>query len=194
MLQVAPLVHRSHQRSLEVKILRKARKRAMHVEKPLPTIKLDYMRERDLRQIVDIERQSFSDPWHMSAFRQAIKLNDPNAYFLVARQDQALAAYINYWLVIDDAHIANLAVSPTHRRRGIGKYLLGKSLKHIQDQGGNQVFLEVRVSNIPAQNLYQQMGFQIVHIRKRYYQNNGEDAYILRLENLSDISLQIDNS
>ena len=145
------------------------------------------MREHDLETVVEIERQSFSDPWHMVTFREGIDERNPHSHFLVVRHNCAAIAYVNYWLVIDDAHIANFAVSPAYRRVGMGKYLLAKSLEHIRDQGGEQVVLEVRVSNIPAQNLYRQLGFRLIHIRKRYYQDNSEDACIFHIDNLSEI-------
>lgn len=165
------------------------KKAAVRIKKPFSDIEIDYMREQDLQIVVEIERQSFSDPWCMATFQEGISQRNPHSHFLVVRRNSAPIAYVNYWLVIDDVHIANFAVSPAYRRIGMGKYLLAKSLKHIRDTGGKQVFLEVRVSNIPAQNLYRQLGFRLLHIRKRYYQNNGEDAYIFHIDNLSEIDL-----
>ncbi|MDE0300924.1 MAG: ribosomal protein S18-alanine N-acetyltransferase [Candidatus Poribacteria bacterium] len=147
------------------------------------------MRESDLHIVAEIERQSFSDPWSMCTLREAIEGKNPYSYFHVVRLRQVLIAYVNYWLILDEAHIVNLAVSPAYRRSGLGKYLLAKSLEYIRDKGGRQVHLEVRLSNVAAQNLYRQFGFRLVHIRRRYYQDNGEDACVFHIRNLLEVDL-----
>lgn len=148
------------------------------------------MRQSDLQIVADIERQSFSDPWSLSTLREAIGGKNPHSHFHVARLNQVPVAYVNYWLILDEAHIVNFAVSPAHRRKGLGKYLLAESLECIRDEGGRQVHLEVRRSNIPAQNLYCQLGFRLVHIRRRYYQDNDEDACVFHIGNLLEVDLE----
>ena len=125
--------------------------RAVRIKKPFPDIEFDYMRRSDLQIVAEIERQSFSDPWSLPTLREAIDGKNPHSHFHVARLSQVPLAYVNYWLILDEAHIVNFAVSPAHRRTGLGKYILAKSLDCIRDQGGSQVHLEVRRSNIPAQ-------------------------------------------
>ena len=164
---------------------------AVRIKKPFPDIEIDDMRQSDLKIVAEIERQSFSDPWSPSTFREAIDGKNPHSYFHVVRLSQVPIAYVNYWLILDGAHIVNFAVSPAYRRSGLGKYLLAKSLEYIRDQGGRQVHLEVRLSNIPAQNLYRQLGFRLVHIRRRYYQDNGEDACVFHIENLLEVDLDV---
>ena len=159
----------------------------MAITRPFTSIEIDVMRKSDLRAVMEIERQSFSCPWSEASFRQEMSRDNPGSHVLVARQNQAAIAFIVFWMVEDEAHIANFAVSPACRRQGIGKYLLATSLEYIREQGGRQVFLEVRVSNIPAQNLYRQFGFNIVSVRKRYYTDNGEDAYIFCIPDLTKI-------
>ena len=149
------------------------------------------MRRSDLQIVAEIERQSFSDPWSLPTLREAIDGKNPHSHFHVARLSQVPLAYVNYWLILDEAHIVNFAVSPAHRRTGLGKYILAKSLDCIRDQGGSQVHLEVRRSNIPAQNLYCQLGFRRVHIRRRYYQDNGEDACVFHIRNLLEVDLEV---
>ena len=162
----------------------------MRFKKPFPDIEFDHLRQSDLQIVADIERQSFSDPWSLSTLREAIDGENPHSHFHVARLSRVPVAYVNYWLILDEAHIVNFAVSPARRRKGLGKYLLAKSLICIRDQGGRQVHLEVRRSNIPAQNLYYQLGFQLVHIRRRYYQDNGEDACVFHIGNLLEVDLE----
>ena len=152
------------------------------------------MQESDLPGVMEIERSSFSSPWDEASFREGLRQRNHHVYFLVTRHRQNPIAFINFWVVEDDAHIANFAVSPDYRNRGVGKYLFAESLAHIQKLGGDHVFLEVRVSNIQAQYLYRQFGFRIVSVREKYYMDNREDAYVFRLSNLGEIDLCIDHS
>ena len=163
------------------------------VKLPFPEIQVDYMQESDLPAVMEIERSSFSCPWEEASFREGLRQGNRYVYFLVIRHHQDPIAYINFWVVEDDAHIANFAVSPDYRNKGIGKYLFAESLAYIRNLGGDHVSLEVRVSNIPAQHLYRQFGFRIVGIREKYYMDNREDAYVFQLSNLGKIDLCIDH-
>jgi ribosomal-protein-alanine N-acetyltransferase len=164
----------------------------MRIREPLPNLEIDDMHKSDLEAVMKVERQSFSLPWGESTFRHGISRKNPHAHWLVVRYQQLTIAFINFWLVDDAAHITNFAVSPEYRRKGVGKYLLAKSLEYIRHRGGRAVSLEVRASNIPAQNLYRQMGFHPAFIRREYYRDNGEDAYVFRIDDLSKVELEID--
>ena len=149
------------------------------------------MRQGDLQAVAEIERESFSDPWSPSSLREAISLKNSHSHFRVVRREHAPVAYVNYWLILDEAHIVNFAVAPAYRRAGLGRYLLARSLEGMRNQGGRRVHLEVRLSNIPAQNLYRQFGFRLVHVRRRYYQDNGEDACVFLLDDLLEFDIEI---
>ena len=166
--------------------------KSIKVELPFPEIQIDHMQESDLPAVMEIERSSFSCPWEEASFREGLRQANHYVYFLVARHYQNPIAFINFWIAEDDAHIANFAVSPDYRNRGVGKYLFAESLVHIRKLGGTHVSLEVRVSNIPAQYLYRQFGFRIVATREKYYIDNREDAYVFELLNLGKIDLCID--
>ena len=168
--------------------------KSIKVKLPFPEIKIDYMQESDLPAVMEIERSSFSCPWEEATFREGLRQGNRHVYFLVTRYHQNPIAFINFWVVEDDAHIANFAVSPDYRNRGVGKYLFAESLTHIRELGGDSVSLEVRVSNIPAQRLYKQFGFRIISIRKNYYMDNREDAYVFQLSNLGTVDLYIDHT
>lgn len=150
------------------------------------------MQQSDLPTVLEIERQSFAFPWPEIAFKQGANRTNPHCHFLVARAKGAPIAFINFLMVEDYVHITNFAVAPTCRRQNVGKYLLARSLEHIREKGGRTVFLEVRTSNLPALNLYGQFGFEIADFRRKYYPDDGEDAYILLLPNLSEIHFEID--
>ena len=170
---------------------KKYRLKRINVKLPFPGIQIDYMQESDLPTVMEIERSSFSAPWAEASFREGLKHRNRCFYFLVTRHHQNPIAFISFWVVADEAHIANFAVAPDHRNQGVGKYLFGECLTHIQKLGGDQVSLEVRVSNMPAQHLYRQFGFRIVAIRKDYYIDDREDAYVFQLSNLGNIDLCI---
>ena len=168
--------------------------KSITVKMPFPEIQVDDMQENDLPVVMEIERSSFSCPWEEAAFREGLRQGNRHVYFLVTRYHHTPIAYINFWVVEDDAHIANFAVSPDYRNRGVGKYLFAESLAYIRILGGDYVSLEVRVSNITAQHLYRQFGFRIVGIREKYYMDNREDAYVFQLANLAKIDVCIDQA
>lgn len=140
----------------------------------------------DLPVALRIERQSFATPWSKTTFRQALSEKHTHSHLLVAVLEETVVAYAHFILITGDVHITNFAVDLAYRRRGIGKALLKETLDRIKKMGGELVFLEVRVSNLAAQNLYRQFGFQIHSIRKKYYSDNGEDAYLLWIPELSN--------
>jgi ribosomal-protein-alanine N-acetyltransferase len=89
-------------------------------------------------------------------------------------------------LILDEAHIATLAVHPDYRNRGIATRLIESVLLEAEEKGARKAMLEVRTSNQAAQSLYQKFGFQVVHRRRKYYIDNKEDALLMNLDNLSE--------
>jgi ribosomal-protein-alanine N-acetyltransferase len=134
----------------------------------------------DLAEVAAMERACYADPWPVTAF--ASLPENPAVYFAVARSRAtgALAGYAIVWHVVDEAELANLAVDPAARRRGIGRGLLDAMLRDCDQRGTRRVFLEVRESNAAARALYASRGFEEVGRRKQYYRSPLEDALILR--------------
>src|SRR4030067_1421735 len=93
------------------------------------------------------------------------------------------------WLIVDEAHIATLAVEPEYRRQGIGRNLLATALREAAHIGMREATLEVRANNLAAQRLYQKFMFEIVGFRPHYYRDNSEDALIMTMKNLGDTYL-----
>ena len=161
---------------------------SIKVELPFPEIQVDRMQEDDLPAVMEIERSSFSYPWEEASFREGLRQGNPYVYFLVARRHQNPIAFINFWIVEDEAHIANFAVSPDCRNQGVGKYLFAESLACIRKLGGDYVSLEVRVSNLYRHSTStNNLGFGLWDIRKKYYMDNREDAYVFQLSNLGKV-------
>lgn len=148
------------------------------------------MQIRDLQQVRVIDQLSFSLPWPESAYHYELTENPASrswvATYDLPDKESIVVGMIVVWLIINEAHIATLAVHPDFRGRGIGSALLVEALKSVVLQGASSALLEVRASNITAQRLYQHYGFEIVSRRPRYYQDNHEDAILMNLENLSE--------
>lgn len=136
-------------------------------------------RPADAAGLVAIERRAFSDPWSEASFREA--LIAPWTFGLVADTARGLAGYLVGREVAGTGEVLNLAVAPEFRRRGIGGALLEAGLAAMRRRKVEEVFLEVRESNISAQALYVGRGFRPVGQRAAYYRNPREDALVLRL-------------
>ena len=133
----------------------------------------------DLDAVCRIERASFKAPWSRRLFKRELSGKIPHSKTIAARIGGRLAAFSVVWTVADETHIINFAVHPEMRRRGVGKALVKRIFEEAVRDDAPRVTLEARVSNEPAIRLYEAMGFHIASIRRNYYQDNGEDAYIM---------------
>ncbi|HLO12065.1 MAG TPA: ribosomal protein S18-alanine N-acetyltransferase [Pseudoneobacillus sp.] len=136
------------------------------------------MREEDIDQIVNIEKLSFATPWSKEAFYNELYKNQ-FATYLVIEDGEKIIGYCGVWIVVDEAHITNIAVLPEYRGRKLGEALLSKVIQMAKELGAKSMTLEVRVTNIIAQNLYRKFGFENGGIRKGYYTDNQEDALVM---------------
>lgn len=134
----------------------------------------------DSAALVAIERQCFGDPWSEASFREA--LGSPWSFGLVPQTARGVAGYLVAREVGGMGEILNLAVAPGFRRRGIGRELLRAGIEALRRRQADEIYLEVRESNIEAQALYLGAGFRPVGQRSSYYRNPREDALVLRLE------------
>jgi [ribosomal protein S18]-alanine N-acetyltransferase len=141
----------------------------------------------DLEEVIRLDHASFSLPWPESSFRFEIAENDCSRCW-VALLNQKIVGIMVAWLIVDEIHIATFAVDPAYRRQGIAQKLLAHTLVDGIRSGGEKGFLEVREGNLPARRLYEKFGFVDIGLRKRYYQDNGENAVMMNLEN-PDIDL-----
>jgi [ribosomal protein S18]-alanine N-acetyltransferase len=142
----------------------------------------------DLPAILGIERASFSDPWTEESFATALNLD--RMLVLVAETPASesgdgvpvLAGYVVALVIGPEAEIADLAVAPAWRRRGVGQALLTRSMAELVATGVRTLYLEVRESNGAARTLYETNGFRSVGRRRGYYRQPVEDALLLRRE------------
>jgi ribosomal-protein-alanine N-acetyltransferase len=132
---------------------------------------------KDSEAMARLDERCFSLPWSRQAFHN--ELANPAGFYLVAALDDEIIGYAGQWKVIDEGHITNVAVDPSHRNKGIGELLLRQLIEISREDGIYSHTLEVRVSNESAIGLYNKLGFKIAGIRKEYYSDNLEDALIL---------------
>jgi ribosomal-protein-alanine N-acetyltransferase len=112
------------------------------------------------------------------------------SFGLAAPPEVNILGYGGFWLMAGEAHISTIAVRPEWRRRGIGELLLVAMLDRAVELGGDLATLEVRVSNVAAQSLYQRYGFAKVGLRPHYYSDRGEDALIMTTKHLTSAAFQ----
>jgi len=160
----------------------------------------------DIKEVMAIERQSFPLPWSANTYHHEIS-NNEHSHYIVVRQSfhekpesfwarllrpaearrAPVLGYGGFWLVVDEAHVSTIATAPPWRGHGLGELLLLAMIEKGLGLGAHIVTLEVRISNIVAQNLYRKYGFIVVGRRKRYYRDNGEDAFIMTAENTNGL-------
>jgi ribosomal-protein-alanine N-acetyltransferase len=134
----------------------------------------------DLDDIMAIERASFRFPWSLGFFRQELQV--ACARSILAELDGRIVAYVLFWILPGAVDIHNIAVHADYRRRGIARSLLRRVIATAKEQSLTRVLLEVRMSNLAAQKLYEALGFTKTGVRRGYYSDNGEDAFAMTLE------------
>lgn len=146
------------------------------------TVQIEPLHESDAPRCAQLERVLFAgdDPWREAAFREELRAG--HAYF-AARVGSELVGYAGLAFVAGPPHaeaeVHTMAVDPAYQGRGIGRTLL-RELLAVADAAAATVYLEVRTDNDPARSLYEQEGFVIVGLRKRYYRPSGADAHTMR--------------
>jgi ribosomal-protein-alanine N-acetyltransferase len=143
-------------------------------------IEIREMTLEDIPKILLIEEESFLTPWSREAFFEELNIN-PLARYFVGVCEEGIFGYIGMWLILDEAHITNIAVGKAFRGRGYGGTLLEEAMGSAREMGAKAFTLEVRESNFPAINLYTRMGFKVGGRRKNYYQDSQEDALLMWL-------------
>jgi [ribosomal protein S18]-alanine N-acetyltransferase len=133
------------------------------------------MTEGDLDSVMVIETLCFRTPWSRGSFEAEFR--KPFSTMLVFTERNGISGYIVAWRIEDELHVANLAVHPARRRRGIAETLLRRVLE--TESGVSWTGLEVRASNDSARALYRKLGFHEAGVRKGYYADEGEDAILM---------------
>lgn len=136
----------------------------------------------DAKEIFAIEMECFSVPWSLDSIETEL-LNEDKKLYYVVEDANGVVGYAGAWLVYDEGQITNIAIRPSARRQGFGAKLTSALIEECFKRGMHEIFLEVRISNLSALSLYRQLGFTVKGMRKNYYSEPKEDAYIMSLIN-----------
>ncbi|NOZ23660.1 MAG: ribosomal protein S18-alanine N-acetyltransferase [Planctomycetes bacterium] len=131
----------------------------------------------DVGAVHAIESASFPTPWRRRTFASRLLLSDHRGY--VAEAEGRVVGYILYRLHLGQVHLQKIAVAKQFRRRGIGARLMEFLFDQAKTAGIEAVYLEVRPSNVGAQDFYKRFRFTLDHIRENYYSDTGEAAQVL---------------
>jgi ribosomal-protein-alanine N-acetyltransferase len=142
------------------------------------TVRLDKLRRRDLRQVMQIENAVFPEPWSPGVFNSELSLRRGRLY-RVAWSGRDMAGYIGFMIVDDEAHMTTIATAPGFQRSGVATTMIVESVRTLRGGGVTTVSLEVAADNQPAQALYRRFGFAPVGVRRNYYPVTGQDALVM---------------
>lgn len=148
----------------------------------LHELKIQSLSKENLSAILELDKVCFGGLWSKEAYQR--EMDSPNSEILGIFSPQTGEKLLGmgcFWSILEEAHITILAVNPQYHRQGIGAALLYSLIAAAGDRGLERATLEVRVSNQAAISLYEKFGFKTAGRRRRYYQDNGEDALILWL-------------
>lgn len=137
------------------------------------------MRPTDVEQVAMLERDVFTDPWSGAVFAREARGGRDSWCRVAVSPEGRVEGYLIAWFVVDEVHLANVAVRPESRRRGLAQRFLDELERQGRRRDARVVLLEVRRSNAEAQALYEKNGFYTISVRRRYYRDNHEDALVM---------------
>lgn len=134
----------------------------------------------DLDRVLEIEHLCYSNPWRPSSFIGEMENPPFSRPFVIFVEPQKIPiGYVIYWKIKEEIQISNIALHPDFQGLGIGETVMRRILDMCQKEGGEYVILEVRPSNSAARMLYKKLDFQVMGVRRGYYQNPPEDAILM---------------
>ncbi len=141
-------------------------------------MKIEPMKVDDLPTILEIEKESYKNPWEEKDYLYELKEN-PFAYYFKLVHDDKIIGYIGFWITFEIAQVTKVTIVKEFRGKKLSYILLKDMEERIkQATDCNQITLEVRVSNEVAIHIYEKFGFEIATVRKDYYSDH-EDAYLM---------------
>lgn len=154
----------------------------MAIENPLDAlvlqVRLRAMCIEDIPAVCQIEQASFQIPWTSAAFHNELT-NNQFAKYTIMELNHELIGYGGMWVIIDEAHVTNIAMKESYRGKKLGTMLLVEMQRVAVSNGAHHMTLEVRASNHVAKHVYEKLGFRFMGVRRGYYTDNGEDAIIM---------------
>ena len=141
----------------------------------------------DIEAVSRIEAETFPRPWSLDDFRFEMTEN-PVARYLVVQKDDKVLGFAGAHIILDEGHITNVAITKMARGQGLGRLLMESLMQYAANLGVRYITLEVRASNAAAIELYLTLGFIKVNVRQKYYEDNGEDAWLMVCDRLPEAS------
>lgn len=133
----------------------------------------------DISAIVDLEKELFSSsPWNEADFLYELTQSSVSVNLVIEIENKVIG-YVGMWLLGDQTQITTLGISKAYQQKGYARKLMEKAEQITKEKQYPCISLEVRVSNIPAITLYKKLGYKEVAVRKNYYQDTHEDAYLM---------------
>ena len=149
----------------------------------MPEVTIRRMERQDIDAVLKVEETVFSTPWSRASFETEVDENALARYFVAVAANQ-IVGYAGMWIILDEAHVTNIAVLPSFWGLGIGEKLVTSLMDCARANKVVSMTLEVRTTNERAKNLYLRMGFVPQGVRVGYYSDTREDALIMWRENL----------
>ena len=147
---------------------------------PDTTYEIRPLTDKHLKEVLELNQRCFQKGENYTKHTFSYLLSEPNTLsYRVAAPDDALVGFIFVTIAEDGTgHITTVGIAPEHRRRGLAKKLLSRAEEALKIRNINTIFLEVRVDNLAAQNLYRRLGYSVVQRLPKYY-NNGGDGFLM---------------
>jgi len=141
-------------------------------------VQIRWMIRRDMAEVLDIEQQSFEFAWTEEDFLCCLRQR--NCIGMVAEHQERIVGFMIYELLKAQLHVLNFAVAPWARRHGVGSQMVEKLVHKLTQQRRNEIRLEVREGNLPAQLFFRSQSFMATNVLRGYYEDTEEDAYVMR--------------
>ena len=155
-------------------------------EKEQVRVHIRWMIRRDMPEVLQAEQESFEFAWTEEDFLRCLRQR--NCIGMVAERGEKVVGFMIYELHKSKLHIMNFAVSPSCRRVGIGQQMVAKLISKLSSHRRTRITLEVRETNLVAQLFFRSQGFRAVRVLRSYYEDSGEDAFLMQYKFAGDTS------
>lgn len=155
-------------------------------EKEQVRVHIRWMIRRDMPEVLQIEQSSFDFSWTEEDFLRCLRQR--NCIGMVAEQGEKVVGFMIYELHKTKLHILNFAIQPAFRRLGVGVQMVTKLVSKLSSHRRTKITLEIRESNLAAQLFFRSQGFRAVRVLRSYYEDSGEDAYLLQYRLAGDLA------
>ena len=161
-------------------------------EKEQVRVHIRWMIRRDMPEVLQSETESFEYAWTEEDFLRCLRQR--NCIGMVAEQGEKVVGFMIYELHKAKLHILNFAVSPGQRRCHVGSQMVAKLISKLSSHRRTKITLEVRETNLTAQLFFRNQGFKAVRVLRAYYEDSGEDAFLMQFRIADDAADDAEDS